>query len=141
MGRSETSRSEQARQVLKQELVQFVRADKKLQELNKQCSEYRKVKKTSQDRLTEIGKILNLDGRKLNYLDETISFTYNKMKPGLSQALLKESLSVYFNSSNKWRSMSPDNVTEEILRTVDLLKERKMEEKEKSLKIAIDNRK
>ena len=127
--------------MLKQELVQFVNADKKLQELNKQCAEYRKTKKTSQDRLSEIGKILNLDGRKLNYLDETISFTYDKMKPGLSQALLKESLSLYFSSSNKWRNMSVDNITDEILRTVDLLKERKMNEREKSLKIVIDNRK
>jgi hypothetical protein len=132
------SKSEVARHQLRHELVKFVEADSQLRELNSRCNECRKQKKDCQERLSDIGKILNLEGRKLNYSNNTIKFTYDTPKTGLSQSILRESLTLYFGNTNKWRHLDADSITDEVLQMIELLKEKKMSEKEKSLKISID---
>ena len=135
------SRSSLARQKLKQELVKYVEADKQLQNLTKRCNECRKMKREAQDNLSEIGKVLNLEGRTLNYQSDTVAFSYEQPKVGLSQGLLKTSLSEYFCSSNHWRREGVDTVIDEVLRHIEILKEKRAMDKEKNLKISISNRK
>ena len=102
------SRSGMARKHLKDELVKYVQADKQLQLLSQQCNECRKIKRNSQEKLFEIGKILNLEGRTLNYQMDTVSFSYEQPRVGLSQALLRSSLNEYLCQSNRWRSQNID---------------------------------
>ncbi len=129
------SQKKQLRNIMKQHLVEYINLDNRISEQNKQLSELKKDRSRYEKSIEEIGEVINLEGEKLKYHEEIINFNYSCQKPCLSNGLIKTSLINYLNSTNNWRQLSADQLSDTLIEKINQQKELQALDKKKNLKI------
>lgn len=125
----------QLRHLMKSNLSNYLRVDNQIDKLQKQINELKKTRNKSEKSLEELGQVLSLENEQLRYHGETINFSYNCQKPGLSNNLIKQSLDNYLSSTEEWRQLPVSNFLEIILERISQYKDILAKDKKKNLKI------
>ena len=93
-----------------------------LKELNSKSNKIRKLKNESEKKILEIIKIINFNKRKIRYNDQVIILDYSKNTVGLTNQILKSSLSNYFEKKD-WRHLDKTQIISNILEEIENTKE------------------
>jgi hypothetical protein len=125
----------QLRTIMKQQLSEYITLDDKIASDNKKLLELKKQRGTYEKSLEEIGEVINLENEKLKYHGEIIKFDYNSQKPCLSNGLIKTSVLNYLNSTNEWRKLPAQDVSDTLIDKINQQKDIQAGDKKKNLKI------
>jgi hypothetical protein len=107
---------------LKREFINYLENDELLKELNSKSNKIRKLKNESEKKILEIIKIINFNKRKIRYNDQVIILDYSKNTVGLTNQILKSSLSNYFEKKD-WRHLDKTQIISNILEEIENTKE------------------
>ena len=120
---------------LKTHFSDYLNYDNKIKELNKQINDIRKNKNEAERNILNIIKIINFNKSKIKYNDEIIIISYNKNSIGLTNKLLLNSLTSFFNRIVNWNTLEVVDIIKGILHEIERNKAILLETKEVTLKL------
>ena len=124
---------QEAKSQLDSHLANYAKLDRQMSILQKQTSELRKQQNQERDRIDLLAKALRLDGQRVSCQRNTFQLDYIAPRVALSQKLLRESLTGFFQ--DKLRVARAENLVDQYLAYLENSKEQLGGERKKNLKI------